>query len=321
MNKLASEKKMYPIRHAASQAGLSTHLVRVWERRYQAVIPARTESNRRLYSEADVLRLQLLKKSVDAGHSISQVANLPLGELMRIINTQSSDRYDCRNRNKQSYGAVDLLDMALNSVLQLDAGGLESALTQASVHLTKPKLIDSVIEPLCIKIGKLWRQGELKIIHEHIATPVIRSVLWNLLRSAEVSREAPRIVVATPLNNHHELGALAIALIVRESGWRSMYFGSNLPADEIAAAVKRTNSRAVALSITFSLNHQQLVAEIEKLRGYLRVDTAIFIGGQGAVTIIDDVKADGVQLLENLESLNTALDDLMSLSSKKKNRK
>jgi methylmalonyl-CoA mutase cobalamin-binding subunit len=127
-----------------------------------------------------------------------------------------------------------------------------------------------------------------------------------------VSRIAPRIVIATPLNHRHDLGALAIALIAREAGWRSLFFGSNLPADEIAAAVNRTKARAVALSITFSLDYQKLVEEIKKLRRYLGSDIAIFIGGQGAASIIDHPDINNVQLLSSLEGLNTALDNLLN---------
>jgi methanogenic corrinoid protein MtbC1 len=184
-------------------------------------------------------------------------------------------------------------------------------LEQASVHLTKLKFINVVVVPLCKKIGELWRGGELKIINEHMATPIIRSVLWNLLNSIEVTQVSPRIVIATPLYHHHDLGALAIALIARESGWRSSFFGSNLPADEIAAAVHRTKARAVALSITFCLDHHRLAGEIQKLRGYLSRDIAFFIGGQGAAMVIDHPDIDNVQHLSDLESLNAALDNLL----------
>ncbi len=300
------------IKYVADRTGLSTHLIRVWESRYQAVSPERTGSNRRLYSEADVIRLQLLKNVVDTGHSISQVAKLSSDALMRLINrhfaADHKPQSDFQRQSDPSYH----LDLALKAVLQLDAEKLEYALTQASVNLTKIKLINEVITPLGKKIGEFWRQGELKIINEHIATPVIRSVLWNLLRSIDICGDAPRIVVATPVNHHHDLGALAIALIARESGWRSSFFGSNLPANEIAAAVKRTNARAVALSITFCLNHLQLVAELQKLRRYLHDDIAVFIGGQSAATIIDSVDGNGVQLLKDLNSLNSALDYLLN---------
>jgi DNA-binding transcriptional MerR regulator/methylmalonyl-CoA mutase cobalamin-binding subunit len=296
----------------SEKTGLSPHLIRVWEKRYKAIVPDRTETNRRLFSESDVIRLQLLKKATETGHSISQVAKLSSDELLRLINDKTSvDSQNSMVVHPQPNSDY-FYELALNCVMQLNGDGLKSALEQASVHLTKLTLINAVIVPLCIKIGALWRSGELKIINEHLATPIIRSVLWNLFNSVEVSRIAPRIVIATPLNHRHDLGALAIALIAREAGWRSIFFGSNLPADEIAAAVNRTKARAVALSITFSLDHLKLVEEIKKLRGYLSSDIVLFIGGQGASSVIEHPDINNVQLLRNLESLNAALDNLLN---------
>ena len=312
MQTVKKKLSTYQIKYVSQVSGLSAHLIRVWEKRYNAITPRRTDTNRRLYSDADVLRLRLLKKAVDLGHSISQVAKLPSDALMRLINRHSPAGHRFQTGAQPKVNAPHFLDTAIDAVVQLDAEGLEKALTQATVHLTKLKLINEVIFPLGAKMGDLWRQGELKIINEHIATPIIRSVLWNLLRSVDVCNDAPRIVVATPLNQHHELGALAIALIAREAGWRSFYFGADLPAIEIAAAVKRAKARAVALSITFILNHLQLVKEIKELRRYINDDIAIFIGGQCAASIIDNVAENGVRLLDDLESLNAALDRLMS---------
>jgi DNA-binding transcriptional MerR regulator/methylmalonyl-CoA mutase cobalamin-binding subunit len=312
MKNIQRKYKICSIKYVSEKTGLSPHLIRVWEKRYKAIVPDRTETNRRLFSESDVIRLQLLKKATETGHSISQVAKLSSDELLRLINDKTSvDSQNSMVVHPQPNSDY-FYELALNCVMQLNGDGLKSALEQASVHLTKLTLINAVIVPLCIKIGALWRSGELKIINEHLATPIIRSVLWNLFNSVEVSRIAPRIVIATPLNHRHDLGALAIALIAREAGWRSIFFGSNLPADEIAAAVNRTKARAVALSITFSLDHLKLVQEIKKLRGYLSSDIVLFIGGQGASSVIEHPDINNVQLLRNLESLNAALDNLLN---------
>jgi DNA-binding transcriptional MerR regulator/methylmalonyl-CoA mutase cobalamin-binding subunit len=304
-------KNIYTISFVSQHSGLSAALIRIWEKRYQAVNPVRSASNRRLYSEADVLRLQLLKKAVDSGHRISQVANLPSEELLRLINANKPANAAFQSLSSLPTGAAYFLNRALSSVLQLRSNELRKTLEQASVHLTKIQLINTVIFPLCKRIGELWRRGDLKIINEHLATPVIRSVMWNLMDSLEVSPEAPRIVIATPLNHRHELGALAVSLIARESGWRSCYFGANLPADEIATAVISTDARAVALSLTFSLDQRQLVKEAKKLRHLLSEDITFFIGGQGAPSIINEIDNDNVHLLVDLESFSVALDNLL----------
>jgi len=44
-------QKRHPIQVAALLAGLSTELLRAWEKRYQAVAPARTGAGQRVYSD------------------------------------------------------------------------------------------------------------------------------------------------------------------------------------------------------------------------------------------------------------------------------
>ena len=61
--------------------GLTDHTIRVWERRYSAVVAGRTDTGRRLYSEDDVEKLTLLKRLTDQGIGISQVAGNTLDEL------------------------------------------------------------------------------------------------------------------------------------------------------------------------------------------------------------------------------------------------
>lgn len=55
--------------------------LRAWERRYNVVEPDRTSSSARLYSQADISRLKLLKQLVDAGHAISSIAGCSSSEL------------------------------------------------------------------------------------------------------------------------------------------------------------------------------------------------------------------------------------------------
>ncbi|HVJ18482.1 MAG TPA: MerR family transcriptional regulator, partial [Polyangiaceae bacterium] len=74
----------YRIGTVARLAGLTTHVIRVWERRYGAPAPVRSARGTRLYSELDVERLRLLKRAVDRGHAIGRVASLPSEELVRL---------------------------------------------------------------------------------------------------------------------------------------------------------------------------------------------------------------------------------------------
>ena len=72
---------VYGIAAVAKRTGLATPNIRMWEKRHQAVVPARTDTNRRLYSAEDIERLILMKQLTDRGHAISTVAGLSLPQL------------------------------------------------------------------------------------------------------------------------------------------------------------------------------------------------------------------------------------------------
>src|SRR5579871_2950965 len=76
---------MHTIKFVAQHTGLSAHTIRAWERRYAALSPERTATNRRLYSTDDMEKLSLLRRAVQAGHNIGQIARLSLSDLQRLL--------------------------------------------------------------------------------------------------------------------------------------------------------------------------------------------------------------------------------------------
>src|SRR6478609_7337401 len=81
----SSSAPRHPIGVVARRTGLKPDLIRAWERRYGAVEPGRSTTRRRFYSDADVERLQLLRRVVRTGRGISQVAGLPNEELRALL--------------------------------------------------------------------------------------------------------------------------------------------------------------------------------------------------------------------------------------------
>jgi DNA-binding transcriptional MerR regulator len=77
----------YRIGAVARLTGISPDTLRIWERRYDIVEPQRTPKGGRLYSQQDVTRLTMIKTLVDQGYAISTVANLPVEELNRRLNS------------------------------------------------------------------------------------------------------------------------------------------------------------------------------------------------------------------------------------------
>jgi DNA-binding transcriptional MerR regulator len=68
----------------ARLAGLPVETLRVWERRYSISDTGRSAHGQRLYSDAQVHRLRLMKQLVDQGHSIGALAPLAREQLRTL---------------------------------------------------------------------------------------------------------------------------------------------------------------------------------------------------------------------------------------------
>ncbi|HOE28039.1 MAG TPA: MerR family transcriptional regulator [candidate division Zixibacteria bacterium] len=305
---------LYPIRVVAAKTGLSAHLIRMWERRYGAVEPSRTNTRRRLYSESDVRRLTLLRRATQAGAAIGQIATLPEDDLESLV------------ASYEQLGAVRgagapgppapgyFVRLALEAVADLDARRLESVLLQASVALGRIVLLQEVVMPLLDRVGTEWSGGRLKIAHEHLASSTLRSFLGHLAETAAAEQDAPLLLTTTPAGQVHEFGALVSTVAAASVGWRTAFLGPNLPAEDIAGAARQTSARAVALSIIYPPDDARLADELRTLRRLLDPAVRIIVGGRSKDGYRRTLAEIGALAVDNLPGLIEGLDSLRAAS-------
>lgn len=303
------------MKSVVQRTGLSPHVIRVWEKRYGAVAPRRTASNRRLYSEAEVRRLLLLHAATKAGHSIGTIARLSDEQLRALTGLPEDVSRVAPAVNGNGHflpgdASGGFLARALDSVRRMDAHALEAVLLRASLELGSQGLLQKLIAPLTAKLGDLWQSGDLTAAEEHFATGIIRTFLAGMARPFALPENAPNLVVATPAGQLHELGAVLVAAAGTGHGWRVTYLGPSLPAVEIAFAVLRTAARALALSIVYPADDPDLPAELTTLKRYLPDSVAVVAGGRAAPAYRPALEAMGAVIADDLPGLYTFLDSL-----------
>ena len=159
----------FPIKVVSQMTGLSVHVIRAWEKRYNVVEPERTDTNRRLYSEEDIEKLRLLNEAVQNGHNIGGIANISIQELKSILHQEK--RTALKGVSEELTSDVDsLLSSCIEAVKAYDRKELETILLKASSKLSQPALIENLVVPLVYKIGDLWHEGIIRVANEHLAT-------------------------------------------------------------------------------------------------------------------------------------------------------
>lgn len=305
----------YGIRAVVKRTGLTAHVIRVWEKRYGAVKPGRTDTNRRLYSDEEVERLSLLREVTRGGHSISAVAQLSVEKLRQLA---------APNRNgdagiRPAAATPRLLDECIAAIERLDSHALEHTLKRGAAELGAQGLLRRVIAPLAQTIGQLWRNGTITAAHEHFASAVLRVFLGHTAQSFSGTEGAPVLVVGTPSGQLHELGALLAGAAAANMGWRVIYIGASLPAAEIAGAVRQNRARGVALSLVYPEDDPRLEDELIRLRELLGPHIPLLVGGRAVPAYGETLEKLSALQIRDLDQLCATLDELRK-PAKKANR-
>lgn len=292
----------HPIGVVAHRTGLTPDVIRVWERRYGAVVPGRGEGGQRFYSDTDIRRLTLLRQATAAGRGIRQVARLDTEELARLVaaDLASGDRGAAKGPPPDPGPVVA---GALEQVRRLDGVGLDATLRRSAALLGIVPFLESVGAPLLRLVGDEWHAGHLTPAEEHLASAVLHDIGADMMRTLQPRDAGAIVVVATATGERHANGALAIAAAAAASGWRVVYLGPDLPAGDIAAAARTAHASLVAVSVTYVDDGDRVVAELERLRALVPATVPVWAGGAGAERLGERLEKSGIRVVSDLSAL------------------
>jgi MerR family transcriptional regulator, light-induced transcriptional regulator len=291
-----AERSLHPMSVVMRRTGLSADVLRAWERRHAAVTPSRTPGNQRLYSDAQVERLRLLRQAVEAGWPIGQLAPRSDAELRALVVPEAPSAappvppagFGSAERDAPALGAtaarrrVELRQRALEALSKLDGEALAAVLDEAAAELGRVALVEGFVAPLVAEVGDAVESGAIRIAHEHLASATVLRFLEGLAPAYAPTEGAPRLVATTTVGVHHAVGAALAAAVARLEGWRATYLGPNLPAEEIAAAVRLAQADLVALSLVPPIDGARTDAELSRLGRLLAGRARVVAGGAAA---------------------------------------
>lgn len=273
------ENDTYPIRTVSALTGINPVTLRTWERRYHLIEPLRTPKGHRLYSKEQISMLHRIVALVDSGIPISH------------INFSLIER-DPENRANQEQGFwTRLIERMVAAISRFDESTLENTYNEALSLYPIETVTQQLLLPMLSGLGERWASGKGTIAEEHFFGVYLRNKLGARFHHRKRREHGLSLITACMPGERHEAGILLFALSANEHGYRCILLGSDIPLDELAGAVRQSQSQAIVLSASFTADVPVLKQDIEKL--VKQANVPVFIGGHTSVLFSDAIQQAG----------------------------
>lgn len=279
--------------------------MRVWERRYGLVKPVRSANRYREYTDEDVALLRFLKEELDRGQTIGALAVEGRDSLLQRMRANSAPTPQALKPHDH------LLDELVECLDPLEKTRFEQKLNGAVAVIPFEESVQRILLPLQRRVGELWHEGRLNVAVEHYVTKLIQQKLFSVMNQLPLNEFGPRIVIACPEDESHEIGAQAVAYLAATRGCQVYYLGPNLPHSDLRAFCQRIRPDLVLLSLTEIKSDEAARRLVDELAS-LSTQWPVAIGGQGARAIEHQLHERKIELLDDLTALHSRLMILVS---------
>ena len=236
--------------------------LRTWENRYSYLVPLRTKTNIRVYTDDLLVRGINTKLLLENGHKISKVSKMNNQEIQAAIEQiEFSDNKDI----KVSYYLNNFIISAIN----FDEYKFNRLFIKALNEFDFIVFYKVIILPLLQRVGLLWLTNKMSPSQEHFLSELIKQKLYTLIDRTAVNNSAKeKWLLFLPENEFHEIGLLFAKYILSLKEYNVLYLGDNLPIDSLSGVAEKHKIDNILFfllanySIKMSEEHLQKLSKI-----------------------------------------------------------
>ena len=232
----------YSIKDLEHLTGIKAHTLRIWEQRYELVVPKRTDTNIRTYSDEDLKTLLNVAVLIQKGWRISKIADLSREQLNQKVLEEALERgSQSAQVTRMIQACIDLDELTFSQIL-------DASIREAGEELTFTQLVGGFIH----QIGYMWQTDAIGVAHEHFASNLIKQKMYaalDRLTDQRMSTSKPAIVLYLPQDELHELGLLYLHYLLKSRGEAVVYLGQSLPLVHLTPIFKQSNSIKLVVSV------------------------------------------------------------------------
>ncbi len=258
----------YKIKDIETLTGIKAHTIRIWEKRYRILIPDRTETRIRMYSDQDLsslLNISLLNKN---GHKISHIAEWDKNKINRLV-------WDIKMSRNIDFTEERLILALLHTDEQLFSETLQVVIDEKGLIRT----FSEDLMPFLERIGVMWLVNSISASQEHFISNLIRQKIISEIDKQEIpSDKSHPIMLYLPEHDWHEIGLLFYQYLLRSKGFHTVYLGQSLPYDSLLNCIQRIQPKAIISSWLTAIDKPFIINYFKRLKKDAP-NTMLFAGG------------------------------------------
>ena len=216
---------VYSIKDLERLSGIKAHTLRIWEQRYGILIPERSDTNIRTYSDEDLKKVLNISILNNKGFKISKIAGFGdflIREKVLEVTETSSD-------------AIIQIDSLVLAMIDMDEDRFEKSLSYNILRQGFDDTIQNIVFPFLQKVGILWQTNSINPAQEHFISNLIRQKLIVAIDGAnqKVDATADKVLLYLPDQELHEISLLFANYTLKSKGLRTIYLGQSVPHENL----------------------------------------------------------------------------------------
>lgn len=248
----------YSIRDLERITGIKAHTIRMWEKRYGIIMPERTSTNIRYYSDENLqklLNISILNKN---GYKISHISELSNSDIILAVEKLSD--------------TTEGLDASINDLIMaaidMKEEKIEELLNSSVLNLGFERSFCELVFPLFQKISVFWQIGRINSCQERFVTNLVRQKLLVAIDGlvGQANPYPRNFLVFTPAGEYNEIGLLFANYLIRKSGHEVVYLGPSVPLEHIERLMDEPKFKEILINISLPQVESDYLAYLKSLR-------------------------------------------------------
>ncbi len=240
----------YSIRDLENFTNIKAHTLRIWEQRYNLLVPKRTHSNIRYYSDKDLKKILNINLLYSNGWKISRIAQLTEEEITKM----AADLLLSGEREAEVH-----VDLFVKQIIHFDEEQIVSQLQQLNLNLGIEILYNDILRPLLKRIGDLWQVEAITVSHEHFFSNILRDFFILEISKLPVPKKpVKKMVLFLHEHEQHELSLLYYSYYLKKRNCSCTYLGQRVPLKDLRLMVEQVQPDYLITNLIADITDQFL---------------------------------------------------------------